>query len=398
MSCPLYTPTDLAGLEFDPFLADALRHRPVSRIRMPYGDGDAWLVTRYDDVRMVTSDPRFSRAEIVGRTFPKMTPHHIPVDKAVSFADPPEHARVRRVVAKAFDQRSTEDLRKHAEQVVHELIDGMVRAGSPSDIVEHVTSPFPVRMVGEILGVPAPDWPRMTGWASTILRVAPDEDALKQVAEAKEAARRYFLDLAEQRLAEPREDLMSVLAASCHEGVLDEEELIALALLLQFNGWHAVRNNSSNMIYLLLTTPGLKDRLLADPGLVPQAVEEFLRYIPHKSGLGQPRVATEDVEVGGVLIPEGSFVYVSYLTANRDDSVFPDPDRLDIDRTEVGHLSFGHGPHYCMAPLLARMESQVLLGTLLDRLPELELAVAPDEIRMQPGALIRGPIAFPVTW
>jgi biflaviolin synthase len=152
------------------------------------------------------------------------------------------------------------------------------------------------------------------------------------------------------------------------------------------------------MVYTLLTHPRLWDRVRAEPALLPRAVEELLRFIPHKNGLGQPRIATEDVEVGGVLIRAGEAVYVSYVTANWDEEVFADPGRVDIDRSEVPHLAFGHGPHYCMAPALARMESEVLLAALVERVPGLRLAVPVEQVPWPTRCLIRGPVELPVAW
>ncbi len=214
----------------------------------------------------------------------------------------------------------------------------------------------------------------------------------------KAAARRYFRELAERRRSRPAGDLMTRMVAAVDAGRIDEEELLALATLIGLNGWHAVRNNVSNMVYLLLTRPELRERLCAEPESVPRAVEELLRWIPHKHGVGQPRIATEDVEVGGVLVRRGEVVQVSYVAAGRDPRRFPDPDALDIDRQGPPHLAFGHGPHHCVAPLLARMEAEELLSALLRRLPGLRPAVPAGEIAWQGSVLIRGPVGLPVTW
>nr|WP_324616739.1 cytochrome P450 [Streptomyces sp. XY332] len=152
------------------------------------------------------------------------------------------------------------------------------------------------------------------------------------------------------------------------------------------------------MVYALLTHPAHLARLRTEPELVPQAVEELLRYIPHRNAVGLARIALEDVEVGGVLIRAGEPVYVSYLTANRDQDVFADPDRLDFDRVHNPHVSFGYGPHFCPASTLARMESEILLRSLWDRFPSLRLAVPEGELAWEQGALIRGPEKLPVTW
>jgi cytochrome P450 len=393
-----YDVQDLTGLRFDPVLAELLRERPVARVRLPHGEGVTWVVTRYRDVRFVTSDPRFSRAAVPGASFSRMTRHAVPLDRAVSYADPPEHARIRGVVSRAFTQSAVDGLRPEAERRVRELIEGMVRDGAPGELVRRVTSPFPVGVIGTVLGVPSADWPLMVDWAQTVLSVASDQEAADRVAAVKAEASAYFRELTARRRSEPREDLLTTLVRARDEGVLSEEEMIALTVLLQFNGWHAVRNNSSMMVYTLLTRPRLWNRVRAEPALLPRAVEELLRFIPHKSGLGQPRIATEDVEVGGTLIRAGEAVYVSYVTANWDEEVFPDPGEVDIDRPEVPHLAFGHGPHYCMAPSLARMESEVLLAALVERLPGLRLAVPVEQVRWPTGCLIRGPVELPVAW
>ncbi|MFE3180951.1 cytochrome P450 [Streptomyces violascens] len=384
-------------MDFDPFLSESLRNAPVSRIRLPHGEGDCWLVTRYEDVRFVTSDPRFSR-DITGRPIPKMTKHFIPMDRALSFVDPPGHARVRAVVAPAFTQRAMDRLRPRAQELLDRRVDRLMAAGPPADLVRHITSPFPLDVVSELIGVPPADRTRIRDWAQTLLTRASDEAAAARALEVRAAAGAYFRELAARRRAEPRDDLMSVMVAAVDNGQIDEEELLALTTLMELNGWHAVCNNTSNMVYALLTQDGLMDRLRSEPELVPQAVEELLRWIPHKHGVGQPRIATQDVEVGGVLIRDGEFVYVSYVAANWDELVYPDPERIDVERQGPPHLAFGHGPHYCVGPLLARMESEVLLSTLLNRLPDLRLALPPEQVRWQTNVLIRGPVDLPVTW
>jgi biflaviolin synthase len=393
----MYECEDIPALDFDPFLRESLLEAPVSRIRVPHGDGDCWLVTRYDDVRFVTSDPRFSR-DIVGRSVPKMTKHTIPLERALSYMDPPEYARVRAVIAQAFSQRSLDRLRSRAEAVLGGLIDGMESAGPPADLVRHVISPFPLEMISEVVGIPIADRARLREWTEILFTRAHDEAGAERAKQTKDDVRGYFRELAAQRRAEPRDDVMSVMVSAVDGGRIDEEELLALATLLQLNGWHAIRNNASNMLYTLLTHDDLMKRLRVEPSLVPKAVEELLRWIPHKHAVGQPRMATEDVEVGGALIRAGEFVYVSYVTANRDGQAFEDPDRIDFERQGPPHVAFGHGPHYCVAAMLARMESELLVSRLLTRFPALQLAVPPEEVRWQTDVVIRGPVDLPVTW
>ncbi|MFE6199247.1 cytochrome P450 [Streptomyces sp. NPDC057838] len=397
-TAPLYEVSDLTALDFDPFLREALRAGPLVRVRLPHGaPQECWLAARYESVRFVTSDPRFSR-DIVGRPLPTMNKHFIPLDRAVSFVDPPYHTRVRSVVSSAFNRSAMAALRPRVQAVLDELIDAMIRVGPPADLVQHVTSPFPSHVTGALLGVPEADRPRLCTWANAVLTRAKDEDEIERARQAKEEGSAFFADLARRRRSEPQDDLISEMQAEVSSGRIEEEELLALVTLMAFNGWHAVRNHTSNMVYVLLTDQNLRSRLLDEPHAVPAAVEELLRWIPHKHGVGQARIATEDVEVGGVLVREGEAVYVSYVAANWDERVYPDPHLIDIDRDGPPHLAFGHGPHHCLAPLLARLEAELLLTTLITRLPGLRLAVDPHEVVWQKNVLIRGPLSLPVTW
>ncbi|MFF8656056.1 cytochrome P450 [Streptomyces huasconensis] len=397
-TAPLYDVSDLPALEFDPFLRQASQTAPVIRVRLPHGaPGECWLATRHDTVRFVTSDPRFSR-DIVGRPLPTMNRYLIPLDRAVSFVDPPDHTRVRSVVASAFNRSGMAALRPRAQAVLDRLVASMVEAGPPADLIQHVTSPFPMHVIGVVLGVPEADRPRLCTWASAILTRARDEAEVERARLVREEASAYFLELARERRRRPQDDLISDLGAAVDSGRIEEEELLALTTLMALNGWHAVRNHTSNMAYLLLTDDSLRSRLRSDPQAVPAAVEELLRWIPHKHGVGQARIATEDVEVGGVLVRRGEAVYVSYVAANWDDRCYPEPHRIDIDREGPPHLAFGYGPHHCVAPLLARMEAELLLTTLLTHLPDLRLAVTPENVPWQKDVLIRGPVTLPVTW
>ncbi|MFG2111727.1 cytochrome P450 [Streptomyces sp. NPDC048718] len=386
---------DLTGLAFDPLLARLLHEEPVGRVRLPHGDGHAWLVTRYEDVKFVTTDPRFSRQAVYGRSVTRLAPHFIPMEDAVGFADPPEHTRMRRVVARAFSARALAALRDHAQDVMDRLLDRLERHGPPADLMEHVNRPFPLAMVGELMGIPEGDRPLMARWSDAIVSAGASREACER---AKSEMARYFTELIGRSHGTGKEFLAAVLADAVDEGSLDEREAVGLAVLIQLGGAHSVRNNSANMVYALLTHPGHLARLRADPALLPGAVDELLRYIPHRNAVGLSRIALEDVEVGGVLIPAGDPVYVSYLTANRDPAVFADPDRLDFDRGYNPHVAFGHGPHYCPGSALARIESEILIDTLWTRFPGLRLAVPEEEVRWQRGALIRGPETLPVVW
>ncbi|MEU6588072.1 cytochrome P450 [Streptomyces sp. NPDC046881] len=388
---------DLPGLHPDPFLDELLREEPVTRIRLPYGEGHAWLVTRYEDVRFVTSDPRFSRERVVGRDVTSMRPVPVASQTAgLQYIDPPRHTRLRRVVARAFTGRSMQRMRPLAERRAAELLDGMRRAGPPADLVEHLHGPFPLAVLRDFLGADEKDWQGWTEAGEALLSAG--AGAEERAREAARVTRARLTELLRRRRTEPRDDLAGVLAQAAATGEITDDEALSLAIAVQVSGGHAVRSNSGSMMYALLTHPEQLDRLRREPELLPRAVEELFRYVPHRNGVGIPRIATEDVEVGGRLIRAGDVVYNAYVAANRDPAVFSDPDALDFDRDGPAHVAFGHGPHHCLAAVMARMEAEVMIGSVLARFPGIRLAVPPQKVQFQRRGLIRGPRTLPVTW
>ncbi|MEU9298419.1 cytochrome P450 [Streptomyces sp. NPDC048266] len=387
---------DLPALAFDPLLAELLDKEPVARIRLPFtAENEAWLVTRYEDVRTVTSDPRFSRTALLDRQVTGMTGHMVASKAALNYADPPYHTQLRKAVTKTFTGRSTGRLRPVTQASTDRFLDAMEAAGRPADLMKHLHGPLPMAVVCDLLGVPEEDRAELASWPDLILSSGPGPESSRA---AKAQIRGYVTRLLDRRRAEPRDDLAGELAEALAEGRITGDEAVSLAMAILISGAHAVRNNSANMVYVLLTRPELADRLRAEPELLPRAVDELLRWIPHRNGVGLPRIATEDVEIGGVTIRAGEAVYASYLAANRDPEVFEDPHALDFDREGVGHVSFGHGPHHCMGAMLTRMESEVMLSTLLRRYPELRLAGRPEDVVWQSKGLIRGPRELLVTW
>ncbi len=394
-SCPFRHDEALAP---DPFMTRMRVEAPVAKVRMPYGEGEAWLVTRYDDVRFVTSDRRFSRAALVGRDFPRITPAPIAQREAINLMDPPALNRVRRLVAKAFTTPQVEALRPWARRTADTLLDDMVEHGPPADVVEHLADRLPLMTICELLEIPEPDRPRVRRWATAMMSMsAADRTA---AAEAKAGMRAYFDELTAARRRDPGDDLVSALAtARVGDDVLADAELSVLAMLLAVTGHDTTTYEISDITYTLLTHPRHLDRLRARPESLPRAVEELLRHIPFRQGVGIPRVALEDVEVGGVTIKAGDAVHVSYLTANRDELAYERPDELDFDREDPApHLTFGHGGHHCLGSHLARMVLQVAIGGLLARFPNLRLAVPAAQVRWDTTSIWRYPLALPVAW
>ncbi|MFG2352773.1 cytochrome P450 [Streptomyces sp. NPDC048521] len=385
---------DLTGTDFDPVLTELMREGPVTRVQLPNGEGWAWLVTRYDDVRRVTNDPRFSREAVMATTVTRLAPHFIPDPGAVGFLDPPDHTRLRRSVAAAFTAKGVERVRDEARAMLDELVDELLKNGPPADLTAAVLSPFPIAVICELMGVPSGDRHRMHLWTQLILSSAHGKEVSEK---AKREMSAYFSDLIGLRENSTAEDVTSLLGAAVGRGEVALEEAVGLAVLLQIGG-EAVTNNSGQMFYLLLTRPELAEQLRDEPRTRPRGIDELLRYIPHRNAVGLSRIALEDVEISGARIRAGDPVYVSYLAANRDPDVFPDPETIDLSRNPNPHVAFGHGPHYCPGGMLARLESELLVDALLDRVPGLKLAVPPDQVPFRKGALIRGPEALPVTW
>ncbi|WP_374227245.1 cytochrome P450 [Streptomyces sp. JJ66] len=391
-------PFDFAtGLEFDPELRQLMAEGPVTRVRLAYGEGEAWLVTRYEDVRTVTTDRRFSRAAVAGRDFPRMTPEPIVQSEAINLMDPPASSRLRRLVAKGFTPRRVEGMRHRTQRVVDDLLAGLREHGAPADFFGQVAAPLPLITICEILDIPEEDRPGLRAHALTMMNIgaAGREAAI----EAKAQLRAYFADLTAQRRRAPGEDLISTLAtARDGDELLDDDELTVMAMVLLITGQDTTTYQLGNLTYLLLTHPGLAAGVRSRPETLPGTIEELLRYIPFRKGVGIPRVATEDVELGGVTIRAGDIVHVSYLAANRDAEKFERPDDVDPHRPTIPHMTFGWGAHHCLGAPLAVMELTVTLASLLERFPALRLAVPPEDVRWNTTSIWRHPLALPVAW
>ncbi|MFE1773046.1 cytochrome P450 [Streptomyces sp. NPDC059008] len=391
-------PFDYAeALEFDPTLKRLLTEEPVARIKLPYGEGEAWLVTRYDDVRTVTTDRRFSRHAVIGHDFPRMTPEPIVQDEAINVMDPPASSRLRSLVSKAFAPRQVERMRARTQRVVDELLDGMERHGSPADLMESLASPLPLTTICEVLDIPEADRAQLRAHARTMMDVGLDNK--DNAVRAKAEMRAYFATLTAQRRQNPGDDLISALAtARDGDELLDERELTVMAMVLLITGQDTTTYEIGNLAYTLLTRPAELERVRSNPETLPQAMEEMLRFIPFRKGVGIPRVALEDVELSGVKIRAGDIVHVSYLTANRDAAKFERPDELDLERQGPSHMTFGWGGHHCLGAPLAVTELEVALSALLERFPELRLAKPADEVPWNKTSIWRYPVELPVSW
>jgi cytochrome P450 len=379
----------------DPKHRPLLRGRPVARVELPGGDV-GWLVGGYDEVRQVVTDPRFSRARAVAPDR-ALLGFEVFATASISGMDPPEHTRLRKLVAKAFTVRRVEALRPRVASIVAELIEKMLRGPQPADLVAAFALPLPVQVICEMLGVPEAHMAQFHSWSDTVLGDWQRDSELIMTAMA--SMYEYFGRLIATKRAEPADDLLTALiAARDDDDRLSETELITLGCTLLIGGHETTANQICQSLLTLLGHPDELARLVAEPALIAAGVEELLRFVPISSTLPPARMATQDVAVGDVTVRAGEVVVPLYATANRDPSAFTDPDRLDVARQLVSHLGFGAGAHHCLGAQLARMELQEAFRGLLGRLPGLRLAVPASALSYKPGMAIFSLRELPVSW
>ncbi|MFC4852085.1 cytochrome P450 family protein [Actinophytocola glycyrrhizae] len=371
---------------------------PVHEAVMPRGL-TVWVVSRYADAREALANPmlhkdmrhakdlfeRHSAAGADGRLFDQDLASHM------LNSDPPDHTRLRTLVAKAFTMRRVELLRPRVEEITEELLADLA-GRDRADLVDAFAFPLPVTVISELLGVPPANRDEFRDWSTTMLSAGEAES----VAAAGQEMAAYLHQLIAAKRADPADDMLSALIHVRDGGDgLTEAELVSMAFLLLIAGHETTVNLIANGVLALLRDPAQLAALRADPALLPGAVEEFLRYdgpVNHAT----LRYTTEPVEIGGTRIPAGEFVLVSLSSANRDDDRFTGADRLDVTRAAGGHLAFGHGIHFCLGAPLARLEGQIAIGGLLARFPDLALDIDPAELRWRNTTLLRGLESLPV--
>jgi len=388
-------PFDMHRLEVSPLYARLRENEPLSRVQLPYGE-TAWLATRYDDVRTVLTDPRFSRALAQGLDQPRMRSEN--VGDGVMGMDPPEHTRLRRLVGKAFTARRVEQMRQAVQERADALVDAMTVGGDSADLVEDFARPLPVSVICDLLGVPYEDHSRFRRWTEAMTN---DETTSGNVlATIGPEVFSYMSGLVEERRSRPTDDLLGALVRARDEGDrLSEEELISIAGPgLLAGGAETVASGIPSFVYQLLTRPDDLALLRGRPELVPSAVEELLRFVPINTAAMFARYSLEDIRLSGTTIRAGEPVLPALAAANRDPEVFADPERIDLTRTVNPHLAFGQGPHHCIGAQLARLELQVALNTLLTRFPGLRLADGESGVQWKFGVIVRGPSFMRVAW
>lgn len=372
-----------------------VKDRPVVRAELPDGS-IAWLVTGYEAVRQMVVDPRFSRALAVAPGRPLQGTEMFAAGSILGL-DPPEHTRLRRLVASAFTARRVEAMRPRVASIVGDLVDGLLRQSQPADLIDGFSLPLPVQVICEMLGVPPDDVRQFHAWSDAI--VCDWQSDPDHVMTALLDLYNYFAALIEIKRAQPSDDLMTALIAARDEAdKLSEEELTTLGCALLIGGHETTANQINMSLLTLFEHPAELARLRADPSLIPAAVEEFMRYVRLGGGLPPARMTTEEVRLGGVTIAAGEVVLPFFATANRDASVFSDPDQFDISRAPANHLAFGAGVHHCLGAQLARLELQEAFRGLLSRVPGLRLAVPAEQLSYKTGMALHSLCELPVMW
>ena len=386
-----------------PLFAEVRRRGPVHHVTLADGH-DAWLIVDFDAARAALNDQRLSKdmhaalaaSDAVvaeGLPGPAFARHMLVVD-------PPNHTRLRRLVAAAFSVRRIEGLRPRIEEMVDELLDAMAAKG-PDAVVDLVASfafPLPFTVICELLGVPEPDRARFGAAMTVLLSPTATDEEYQRAKQASDVVVAMLEALVEAKQHEPDDALVSgLITARDGNEQLNQQELLSTIFQLIVAGHDTTASLIGNSVVALLRDPEQLARLRADPSKIANAVEEFIRYdapVPHSTF----RYAVEPIEIGGVTIPAGAQVIINLASANRDEDRYVEPENLDIDRQDVRHLGFGHGIHFCLGAPLARMEGQIALGSLIQRFPELSLAVPSDELRWGhgDGLVLRGLSALPV--
>ncbi|WIM92752.1 cytochrome P450 [Actinoplanes oblitus] len=396
---PTYPFAQPAALEPAPEWARLRRDCPVARVTMVSGD-EALLLTRYSDVRDMLADPRFNHA----LNKPDAAKISAADDGGVfggensAMTSSPDHPRWRRMMNKSFTVKRVTAMRPRIEEIANRQIDELIAGGQPGDLQSTLGFPLPVQVICELLGVDPSHRDRFSHWSDAMLNLTRFDQA--QLATAAREFQEFMAQHVAEKRAHPGDDLLSELAAvvDSQDGRMTEAELIITAQGLLVAGHETTANMIGKMVAMLLADrPNRWQRLVDDRSLINSAVEESLRFDANP-GFGLPRYISEDIEVAGCPIKAGTTVVVSMAAGNRDESAYPDADRMRLDRHPNPHLAFGAGPHSCLGQALARTELQVTLAVLLDRLPTLDLAVPADELRRRAGLIVGGLEKVPVTW
>ncbi|MGI5373595.1 cytochrome P450 family protein [Streptomyces sp. CA-251387] len=397
-------PVPLMGCPYkaDPYpLYERMREAgPVHRVLFPSGVR-AWLVTGYEAAHSALNDDRLGKHHDRGndrwraRASIMPEPQHSQLQVHLLHQDPPRHTSMRRLVTDSFSPRRIEQLRPRFQELADSLVDALPVSG-PADLVDGFAARFPLQVLAEVIGLPGDLAARFDrDWGKVVQPVGPTDPGRPLYEARLHGLQSYIAQVVAHKREHGDDDLLSRLVEARDRRELSQEELDSMIFQLLVAGQEPVTNQITTALIALLRHPGQLARLRDDPGLLPRAVEELLRY-DSAFELTTWRFFDQDSDLHGTEVPAGDSVIVSLCAANRDPRRFPDPDTLDLDRSPNPHLAFGHGIHFCPGAALARAELRIALHTLLTRLPGLHLAVRDEDIEWIPAVLGRGTHHLPV--
>jgi cytochrome P450 len=375
----------------------------VHHVIFPHG-ADVWLVTHYDDVRALLSDPRVSKD---GRRMNEMFARHSGVtleegekadvgfDDELSWhmlnSDPPRHTRLRSLVSKAFTLRRMEAFRPRIEEITDQLLDA-IDGRDDIDLVSEFAAPLPIIVICDLLGIPFDDRDQFRRWAVELVGAG-------HPAEVVQSASNNVVEYARTSIAAKREnpadDMISALLHGNDDDRLTEDEIVAMIFLYTVAGHITSQHTLSNAVFSLLNHPDQLDRLRADLSLMPRAIDELMRY-DGGVGVATFRFTNEPIQVGDDIIPAEQILALSIQSAHRDDERYPGANNLNLDRKPLGVLGFGHGTHFCIGQPLAKIQTEVGLTKLFTRFPDLRLTSDPAILRWEDSPLLRGLLTLPV--
>lgn len=374
----------------------------VHHVIFPHG-ADVWLVTRYDDVRSLLSDPRVSKD---GRRMNEMFARHsgIPIQEGekadVGFddelswhmlnSDPPRHTRLRGLVSKAFTLRRMEAFRPRIEEITDQLLDA-IDGRDDVDLVSEFAAPLPIIVICDLLGIPFNDRDSFRRWAVELVGAGHPAEVVQA---ASNNVVQYARESIAAKRANPGDDMISALLQG-DDDRLTEDELVAMIFLYTVAGHITSQHTLSNALYSLLNHPDQLAKLRADMSIMPRAIDELMRY-DGGVGVATFRFTREEIPVGDDVIPAGQILALSIQSAHRDDSRYPDAGTLNLERRPLGVLGFGHGTHFCIGQPLAKIQTEIGLTKLLTRFPDLRLTNDPARLRWEDSTLLRGLLTLPV--
>ncbi|GAA1027985.1 MULTISPECIES: cytochrome P450 [Amycolatopsis] len=367
----------------------------VEIVTTPAGS-PAWLVTRHDHVRALFHDDRLGRSHPDPESAPRYSADALVGGPFGNYeTEVEDHARLRSLMVRLLTTRRIEKLRPHVAEIVDELLSEVAGMTPPVDLRAHFSLPLPIRTICAVLGVPYRDRLEFQSMVDGIGDMTDHDRATASFVQLQQ----YMADLIKEKRRKPADDALSELLgfSEAGKGRLTDDELFLVCSVLLFAGYETTVARLDFGTVFLLTNPSQLAALRAEPNLITNAVEEIMRLSAPSTGV-IPRYARADVDLDGVTIRAGELVLLGFDQANQDAGVFAEPERFDITRSPCPHVAFGHGRYGCIGSALARVELQSAFSKIFDRLPNLRLAVPPEELRIRDQALAGGLRELPVSW